>query len=336
MRQATASDRLSATIGAWPAPGIRAGGIPACVLAAIASLWGCREAAPPAGMAPADNAGPASALPPPDSAPHDPEAEALKREALAAAAQLSRQFPDDPNAVYMVALVHDQHGDRAEAEACWKRCLELDPRFVRACFCLGQAALERGDYEESAKWLQRALDNDPQSSDAHLLLGKARMGQGRMQDAVAPLQEHIRLSPQSAEGWYSLGQVFLHLQQYEKARSHYQSALRADPDWWNAYSAYYGLAMACRKLGQEEQAREHLRKFTDLKTRREQVLKDQYRDHDDSVYVRKTQAYLLTGMRMVYAGHGRLAEAERLRQRVAELGPTGSPPPDTRQSSYER
>ena len=310
--------------------------VPAGALAVLSVLLGCTETAPPNVPGSPGNDGPAAAPGPPPAAPPTSQAEALREETLDAASRLVEQFPDDPNAVYVLGLVYDQHGDGVEAERRWKECLKLDSRFLRAHYCLGQTALERADYPESVKWLQAALEVDPQLSEAHLLLGKARMGQGRMEEAVAPLTTHVRLSPQSTDGHFSLGQVYLQLGRYEKAKQHHQAVLRIDPDWWNAYGALYGLAAACRKLGQEEQAEQYLDEFRQVKAQSEQVLKGLYRDYDDADAVRRSAARLLRGISVVYAEHGSGERAQRLRSRAAELDLADQQSPEIPLSAYGR
>ena len=308
----------------------------ACGLAVLCLLLGCAETGPSnVPERPNKESAPAAPGPPPAAAPTS-QAAALREETLDAAQRLAEQFPDDPESVYMLAMVYDQHGEGPKAEECWKKCLKLDSRFVRAQYCLAQTALERGDYQQGVNWLRAALEVDPRLSEAHLLLGQAMMGQGRLEEALAPLDRHVLLSPQSIDGHFALGQVYLQLGRYEKAKQHHQTVLRIDPDWWNAYGAYYGLAAACRKLGQEEQAEQYLEEFRHLKSQSEQLLKGLYRDYDDADAMRASAARLLRGMSVVHAQHENRVEAQRLRSRAAELDLAGQESPAIPRSEYGR
>lgn len=266
----------------------------------------------------------------------EPKIEALRQEALGVAASLVEEFPDAFDAMCMRGLVYSRYGDRAAAVECWKRALKRNPGFATAQYCLSRIALECGEYEESLKWSRAALQLDPQMPDAPLLSARALMGLGRMEEALAALEEHLRLAPASAEGQAALGQVYLSLGQWEKAKRRFNAAIESNPNWPRAFTAYYGLATACQRLGQVEQA-EHFRdEFQKRKAEDQRLRKERDRGYDDLASARRSAADVHVDAGKVYFAHGSLERAEKHWSEAAQLDPSHLEPRQALVSLYQQ
>ena len=63
---------------------------------------------------------------------------------------------DDPVLIDILGSAYYSEGQEDEAERCWKRVIELDPRFHRPWLNLGKLALRRGRLEEAVPYLEKA------------------------------------------------------------------------------------------------------------------------------------------------------------------------------------
>ncbi len=78
-----------------------------------------------------------------------------------------------------------QQGKLAEAVACYRRAVELDPDFATAHSNLGVALNEQGKLSEAAASCTRAVELNPNYAQAHNNLGNVLRGQGKLDEAVA-------------------------------------------------------------------------------------------------------------------------------------------------------
>jgi len=259
----------------------------------------------------------------PPFAPQDPAfrpiettAQELIGEAVRAARRLVERFPDDPASIDVLARLQHHFGNSAEAIDAWKRCLRLDPSFVDAYYGIGSAATSRQQYDQAAQCYRRAMALDPASPKAPIDLAYALMSQGKLTEVVAVLEESTGGGLRSMPAFLLLGQAYHQLKQYEKAKQSFETAVRIAPDY---PSAHYGLAMACARLGQKDQAEKHREEFRRLEAldREGRTRADTAPDDQLSVRERLAQAYTDAGR--AYARHGDDGEAEAPWRRAAAL-----------------
>ncbi len=99
----------------------------------------------------------------------------------------------DPEVIAMLARAHSQLGVVDEAEACWRRVLELSPGQPEAWLNLGRIESGRGNSEEAARLLARGAELAPDSVDAAYNLGLTYRKLGRADEARKWEQEAARL-----------------------------------------------------------------------------------------------------------------------------------------------
>lgn len=259
----------------------------------------------------------------PPFAPRDPSfrptettSQELIGEAVRAAHRLVDRFPDDPASLDVLARLQHYFGNSAEAIDAWKQCLRLDPSFVDAYYGIGSAATNRQQYDQAAECYRRALALDPASPKAPIDLAYALMSQGDLREVVAVLEESIGGGLRSMPAFLLLGQAYHQLKQYEKAKKSFETAVRIAPEY---PSAHYGLAMACARLGQKDQAGKHREEFRRLEAedREGRTRADTTVDDQLSVRQRLAQAYTDAGRAYARRGNGR--EAEEPWRRAAAL-----------------
>ena len=132
-----------------------------------------------------------------------------------------------------------------EAEAAFKRAIELNPRAVVAHLSLGDLYLiAMLQPREAIKAYRAALDVDPNHAGGHYGLGMGLAATGETDEAVAELEEARRLAPNNPLPFQALGLVHAARKEYEKALEAFAAALRAQPKFFQAHVARAGIFMA--------------------------------------------------------------------------------------------
>ncbi|MCH2140643.1 MAG: tetratricopeptide repeat protein [Phycisphaerales bacterium] len=122
-------------------------------------------------------------------------------------------------------VVHDMLGNKMDAEAMYRRALQLDPQSPLALNNLGYMLLERGeDLSAAAELIERAVLEDPESVEALDSLGLLRLEQGKLEDtsdgpgSLTLLRAAVRQTDQLSP------QVLLHLGDAEAAAGQIKAA----------------------------------------------------------------------------------------------------------------
>jgi tetratricopeptide (TPR) repeat protein len=103
---------------------------------------------------------------------------------------------DDPVLIDILGSAYYAEGQEDEAERCWKRVIDLDPRFHRPWLNLGKLALRRGRLEEAVPYLEKAhaLDRRIHEPAYQLSLAYRRLGRAEDSERYRKLAESLRLN----------------------------------------------------------------------------------------------------------------------------------------------
>jgi len=258
-----------------------------------------------------------SSLRPVDSIPAPKqEVAALKQEAIDVTIRLTKDFPKDAEAFYMLGFVYKNQGKSEKAIMYWKRCVELDRTHTEAYRGMAEVTLDKGEYEEAVELWERVLEIDPKLPGIYNSLACALMCLGKSEEAVKAFHRDIEISGPSIHNQFMLGKQYQLLKEYEKARKCYETVIRMSPDYTQAY---HGLAAVCKILGEEEKSGEFMEKFRELKVLEMKALKARDNAFDDLASVCKTVAKALTDAGQLYYLRKSSAKAEKLLQRAATL-----------------
>lgn len=99
----------------------------------------------------------------------------------------------------------------------------------RAMLLLGLVAEETSP-EEAAVWFDRALAARPGSLGAQLGLARVRARLGDRDAAMAAYYSVLSIAPGNADAYKALGDLYMARGDYPAARSHYEMAVRFQPD----------------------------------------------------------------------------------------------------------
>ena len=172
-----------------------------------------------------------------------------------------RYNADRPEAQTALGNLEVTRGRIAEAEAAYRKALDLDPTFVEAAVNLAdlQRRLRRDD--EAEHTIRDTLQRAPQSAPAHHALGLALIRQQRKAEAVVQLALAAKLAPDDARFAYVYGVALHDTGKPAEALKTLRAALTRHP-----YDREMLVALVTyeRESGDLAQAREHARLLHEL------------------------------------------------------------------------
>ncbi|MFQ6040555.1 MAG: tetratricopeptide repeat protein [Candidatus Poribacteria bacterium] len=193
------------------------------------------------------------------------------------------------------AELSDNEEDYKSALEAYRKATELRPDFPEALQNLGNLALKLSMLSEAEKAFETLLS-----------LALQKKGGKSPQPPLIKGEQTPKLAIERSEGinlarvYMALGTVYLRQRDFPKAVSHYQQALKYDP---NAVNAYYNMGFIATKVGRLDKAIEFYK----------EVLK---RQPDMS------EAHYLLGK--IYEERKRYEHAEKEYKRAIELEPTAA------------
>ena len=178
--------------------------------------------------------------------------------------KILRKQPGHPDALHLLGLVTDKQGDHdgaldlitraiaakgdnpayhnsrgtvllalgrpEDAEAGFRRALELNPAFPEAHNNLGNALQELGRLDEAVDSYNLAARFNPRYAEAHCNCGKALQVLGDREQAMAAFRLALDLRPDYVKAMRNLGEVLWELGKMKEARATLERALALDPN----------------------------------------------------------------------------------------------------------
>jgi TolB-like protein/Tfp pilus assembly protein PilF len=136
----------------------------------------------------------------------------------AAHAQLATVFIGAPPAL-----------ERAQAVSAARKALELDPDLVKARVLLAGQQADQWQWAEAEAEYKRALELNPNSAAAHGGFARWLLCQGRTEEALAWAQRGRELDPFAVSG-VNLGWILFQAHRYDEAARELRSALAVNPN----------------------------------------------------------------------------------------------------------
>ncbi|HEY0511171.1 MAG TPA: tetratricopeptide repeat protein [Thermoanaerobaculia bacterium] len=117
---------------------------------------------------------------------------------LDAQRRLATEHPQDPAVLNDLGNLLVLTGKHEEAEAAYRRAIELDPNKASAQFNLGLLLQQRGDLREASKLYAGAIKAEPGHAWAHYQLGTVQEAWGQDSKAIDSYARAFALDPQLA------------------------------------------------------------------------------------------------------------------------------------------
>ncbi len=250
--------------------------------------------------------------------------EGLQQEAVDAVSGLIEAFPDDPDPIGLLGNLYVALGKTAEAVTCWEKCIELDPTRVDGYRGISDVALRKGEFASAEALSRKMLEIDATAGGVHAQLARALIGLGKPKEAIVALEKEIRISPEESTNYCELGRAYQRLDEFRKAAENYARALQIDPGYTEAC---YGLAVACARLGQKDEATKYREKFRELKARDWETLPNRAEAALQLkllIPLRRDVAQTHTNVGLFYGDRGNSRQAEEHWLRAAVLDPTNT------------
>ena len=127
-------------------------------------------------------------------------------------------------------------GEFAQAEALYRRALELDGKQAHVLLMLGILHAQRGNYVDAEQVLRRSLKLNPDDACTHFNYGNVLLGLERLDDALAAFSRALHLNPRLAEAHLNRGNILMLRKRFKEALACFDAAVRIDPDYAEAFS----------------------------------------------------------------------------------------------------
>jgi superkiller protein 3 len=137
-------------------------------------------------------------------------------------------------------------GNYSQAEAIWRRVIQLNPKDASAYFYLGKALYSQKKLDEAIAAFHKAIQLNSNYANAYSNLGTALGQQGEPDEAIAAFRQAIQLNPKDATAYNNLGNVLRAQGKLDEAIAAYQKAIQLKPNLANAYTNL-GIALSDQK-----------------------------------------------------------------------------------------
>lgn len=145
---------------------------------------------------------------------------------------------DDPaRAPLDQARAHHRAGRLAEAQALYRKVLDVQPGNVEALYALAVLAQQAGRLDVTIQHLKQAVSHRPDFVAAHIYLGNSHLAMNQRQEAVRHYRKAVELEPNHAGAHLNLARLFQRAGRFEQAVAHFESALALDPELAEAHSS---------------------------------------------------------------------------------------------------
>ena len=140
--------------------------------------------------------------------------------------------------------------------------LDRNPEDEQALFSLAGMLAELGERDEAIRHLEKAVRIRPAFALALSDLGRLHLLNGDVEQATGFFGEAIEASPELPQAHHNLGTVLLAQRNPDEAETHFRRALE---EWPGFAEAHYGLGEALEARGRPDNALEHYRRAVSAK-----------------------------------------------------------------------
>lgn len=178
-------------------------------------------------------------------------------DALENLGRLNRDFPNDPQVLYITT-----HFCGEMAQSASMRLAQKDPTSYQAQELDAEAYEAHGKWADALAEYRRILQQYPKLPEIHYRIGRVILSMPSTpttaQDATEQFEDELKIDPSNAAAEFMLGDLDRQLQQWNEAVSHFRRAAQLDAGF---LEAYLGLGMALNAQGQYADAISPLEKY---------------------------------------------------------------------------
>jgi len=160
--------------------------------------------------------------------------------------QVASQNPEQPNLLFVQAVLASMLPDLALAQEKITRVLELQPDWNRAIIFQAQLAGRLGEMSQAKRYLEKAIKLAPEDIVLKRMLVEVLVNSDALDDAVRLSQTILEQKPDDPETLMSLALIYLQQNQLDKGEV-YLEKLVLNPDWDDQAVFYLGKLQQQRK-----------------------------------------------------------------------------------------
>jgi len=154
-------------------------------------------------------------------------------------------FPDNPEALYGLAILMQCGNRQTEAIPLFRRILTLYPDHLGTQMHLAEALNNTGRIEEAIDIYHHVLSAVPDHAEAHYNLGVLEHSRGNHSLAEAHYRQALTIDDQDVDCHYNLGLLLKEMGRPKDAIASYMNAVGIDPD---DSVIHYNLGLALKEL----------------------------------------------------------------------------------------
>jgi tetratricopeptide (TPR) repeat protein len=236
------------------------------------------------------------------------------RDALAAAQKAVEVAPADAVAHMALGEALAVDGKNAEAEASFRKVLELQPKAAGAHAWLTELQFRKEDFDGVIASAGTALALDKGLSHLYSLRGRAHHEKGNEDQAISDLQHAVTVKPEDRDAHLALGRIYHKRRNLDLAANHYKAAAAVDVQIGEAHLGLADVLVAKRDF---EAAREPVERVASGLPQSAQaqyllgVLREQQRQFDDALKAFERASTLDPKMAAAHQGLGRVLREHR-------------------------
>src|SRR5579872_1337229 len=148
---------------------------------------------------------------------------------------LNREFPKDPEVLYVSVHTYSDLSTRAAAELA-----TTAPKSDQALELNAEAFESQGKWDEAAKQYHLILQQNPRMPGIHFRIGRLLLSKPNPPPTVAEeakkeMQQELEIDPSNAGAEYVRGALAQQNQQWDEAIPHFSRAAKLDPSFGDAF-----------------------------------------------------------------------------------------------------
>ncbi len=183
------------------------------------------------------------------------------KDSLLALQKSTELLPNDAEAHYNLGNTFKELGRPNEAEASYRRALQINPDFAMAHSNLGITLHDMRRLGEAEASYRRALQINPNFGAAHFGLGVTLQSMGRLDEAEASFRRALQIKPDYFEAYRAFGVLLHDMGRLDEAEASFRRALQIKPDYADAHS---NLGVTLQSMGRLDEAEASFRRALEL------------------------------------------------------------------------
>src|SRR5262245_22086984 len=130
-------------------------------------------------------------------------------EAMAAYNEIVAKTPTIPEVYYNLGFIYSQKKDWAQAEASYKKALELKPTYNEANVALARVYQDSGQPDKAMELMTKTAAGAEGDAKVQFNLGVMNLNAGKGDDAIAAFQKAAAADPSNAEPYFYIGTILV-------------------------------------------------------------------------------------------------------------------------------